>query len=391
MTPSAKREMRISAAILIAVLLLAFLPLPGGRARSALRSMRSPEPNRADRESQAAGYYVGLIDGGADSSRDELTMRLLGKTSDWKSFHEVDATRYLEGDFLQFELKPNLDETVFGRRFTTNARGLRDRPYPPTKAPRTFRIALLGSSMDMGWGVSTDATYENVLEDWLNVHAAKRGLPRRFEILNYAMAAYSPLHRLETFRRKVHADRPDLVLYSATMLDTRLLEIHLRNLLVDRLDIPYDFLRTALDEVDVSPGDNLGKGVLKAKLRPHLWPIADATVGELAARCRAEGLPLAMLVIPRVGQSDTPEARAPSVEKYAETAAKYGLPLLDLSATFDGRDPATIEIAAWDDHPNVLGHKLLFEALAHAFVDHAGLYQAIFGVPRPTDRETRPR
>ena len=38
-------------------------PIPAGwaRARSALDSARSPDLNRADRESSAGGYYEGLI------------------------------------------------------------------------------------------------------------------------------------------------------------------------------------------------------------------------------------------------------------------------------------------------------------------------------------------
>ena len=67
------------------------------------------------------------------------------------------------------------------------------------KPPGTFRIAVLGSSMDMGWGVTYQETYSHLLEDWLNAHAARRGLARRrFEVLNFAVAAYSPLQRLET-------------------------------------------------------------------------------------------------------------------------------------------------------------------------------------------------
>ena len=46
----------------------------------------------------------------------------------------------------------------------------------------------------------TDATYEDWLEEWLNARAAKIGLDRRFEVINFAMAAYGPTQRLERFR-----------------------------------------------------------------------------------------------------------------------------------------------------------------------------------------------
>ena len=47
-------------------------------------------------------------------------------------------------------------------------------------------------------------------------------------------------------------------------------------------------------------------------------------------------------------------------------AAHHAITTFDLSDTFDRDDPATLEIAAWDDHPNATGHERLFEALARA-------------------------
>ena len=270
MTSNSPRAMRASAAILIAALVVTFLPLPGSRSArvaSCTVAVARTEPRRP-RIARSGGYYAGLIEGSSDTGRDELTLSLLGKATEWKSFHQLDATRYLRGDILQFELKPNVHETMFGRAFTTNDQGLRDRSYAAvTKPEGTFRIALLGSSMDMGWGVGTDETYENRLEDWLNAHAAKRGLSRRFEVINFAMAAYSPIHRLETFRRKARDYQPDLVLYSATMLDSRLLEIHVRNLIVEGIDPQYPFLREAIAAMDIAPvrREGLDKDVLHRK------------------------------------------------------------------------------------------------------------------------------
>ena len=113
------------------------------------------------------------------------------------------------------------------------------------KPPRTFRIAVLGASMDMGWGVAYQETYAHRLERWLNQHSGRQGIDsdRRFEVLNFAVAAYSPLQRLETLRRKVLAFEPDLVIYSATTLDTRLMEIHLCEMLRKNVDLKYGFLR----------------------------------------------------------------------------------------------------------------------------------------------------
>jgi hypothetical protein len=389
--PTPLKPARVCFAQTAALLLLGLAPIPVGwaRARSVLESARSPALNRADREANAGGYYEGLIGAGdgPQAGGSDIAMRLLGKPAEWTRFHAANVCNPLpDQDFLQFELKPGLKRTLFGRPFTTNRDGMRDREYDVEKPEGVFRLAVLGSSIDMGWGIGTEETYVNLLEDWLNAHAAKRGSARRFEVLNFAVAAYSPLQRFESYRRKARRFRPDLVIYSATMLDNRLAEIHLCDLFRAHSDLEYDFVRAefvraGLTEEDVRTDAEdrlLHKEAVKRKLRPRYWPLYDATLGELAADCRSDGSALACVIIPRVGRADAPAARAESVARLRGIAAHHAVPLFDLSGTFDGQDPALFELASWDDHPNALGHRRLFLALSRALVDDADLYQTMF-------------
>jgi hypothetical protein len=288
-------------------------------------------------------------------------------------------------------LKPNVSRPVFGTRFTTNRFGLRDRSYTRDKPAGTFRIALLGSSIDMGWGVSTNQTYENSLEDWLNSTARSRRLDRRFEVLNFAVAAYGPLQRLESFERKAMPFQPDLILYSATMLDTRLLEIHLCNLLHGQVSLKYDFVRQAFERAGITAqdreldvwGDLAHKETIKQKLKPVLWDLTDATVAALAERARARGIPIAMLIVPRVGEGDSPGVRAETETRHAEIAQRHHIPLLNVSSTFDDLDPTHLKIAPADDHPNALGHQMLFRALAREIEKNASLKALLVDPPQP--------
>ena len=101
-------------------------------------------------------------------------------------------------------------------------------------------------------------------------------------------------------------------------------------------------------------------------------------MGAIAAECRAAGVPLVMVIIPRVGKSDVPAARAEPVARLKAIASHQGLTVFDLSDTFDSFDPGVIEIAAWDDHPNAIGHRRLFLALARAMVKDQELYRLLF-------------
>jgi GDSL-like Lipase/Acylhydrolase family len=373
--------------VTLSVLALGVLPLPGGLG-AARDAARSAELNLADNEAGAGGYYEGLIEGvePAKGTRSELALRLLGKPTEWVRFQAANVSRPTLRDFLQFDLRPDLDLDLFGHRFTTNSHGMRDREYPLAKPPKTFRIALLGSSIDMGWGVGDDQTYENLLEDWLNAHARLRGMSRRFEVLNFAVAAYGPLQRYALLSRKAEEFDPDLVIYSATMLDNRLLELHLTALLHLQVDPTYPFLRQALIDAGINDEDaRIGpdrqfvhKDVVKLKVRSHFWPILDATLDALARDCQSRDLPLVLLAIPRAGRIDSPTTRAGIMARLSGIAARLAVPLIDLTPAFDRFDPATIELAAWDDHPNALGHRRIFLGLARALVEQPGLYRALF-------------
>jgi hypothetical protein len=382
---------RIGIAKSLLLLVVALVPWPEDwvKVRSMIDSARSPELSRTDRDGPG-GYYEGLLAGaeGSESARGESSLRLIGKPSGWVRFQEADVVHYLEEDFLQFELKPSVQRSLFGQEFLTNAHGMHDDPVALEKPAGTFRIAVLGSSMDMGWGVKSSDTYINQLEDWLETHASRRGLSpeRGFEVLNFAVAAYSPMQRLDALRRKVLAFHPDLVIYSATTLDTRLMEIHLCEMLRKGVDLKYDFVRqaaalAAIDDDDVRVDAErrlVNKDRLKCKLRPFYWWLYDLTLGAIAAECRAAKVPLLVMVIPRVGKADAPSVRAEPVARLKAIAAHQGLTVLDLSDCFDQFDSATLEIAAWDDHPNATGHRRLFLALARALVKDPKLYQMLF-------------
>ena len=396
---SSIRAARLCFAKSLAILLLGLIPLPAGwvRARSAVDSARSNELNRTDREINAGGYYQGLI--GVDRARgglSELSLCLIGKPKGLGRPFADEVKQILEKDVLMFELRPNIDQVLIGEPFITNAFGMRDRPYTHKKPPNTYRIALLGSSIDTGWGVGTESMYLNEMEDWLNAHATKLGLKRRFEVLNFAVPAYSPIQRLETFRRKALAFDPDMVLYSATMLDTRLIEIHLCDMLECRVDVGYDFLREAIAKAGVNERDLRlnadekfrDKNAIKQKLRPHYWSIYGATLRQLAADCRSAGIPLASLIIPRVGKADAPDARAEAVAKLRELLGQYADAIFDLSGTFDDLDPADLEIGPLDDHPNALGHRRLFRALARGLVNDP-LYHTLFETAPPPGHDDR--
>ncbi len=375
-------------ALTLAVLVLGVIPLP--RALNAARqSAQSLELNRADREAGAGGYYEGLIEGAESpkGTRSELTLRLMGKPTEWVRFQAANVSRPTLHDFLQFDLWPDLDQPLFGHRFTTNRHGMRDRDYTIAKPHKTFRIALLGSSIDMGWGVGDGETYENLLEDWLNAHAKLKGIDRHYEVLNFAVPAYAPSQRYASLSRRAAAFSPDMVIYSATMLDARLLELHLSNLLMRKVDLTYPFVKDAIVETGITDEDIrtgpdhlfVHRDAAKTKIRARFWPIIDAIVGALASDCRSMDVPLVVIAIPRAGKADGPQAREASIARLTGIATRHATPLIDLTGSFDKFDASKVELTAWDDHPNAFGHRRIFLGLARGLIEQPGQYRTLFG------------
>jgi hypothetical protein len=164
------------------------------------------------------------------------------------------------------------------------------------------------------------------------------------------------------------------------------MEIHLCDLFRKRVDLKYEFLRDVLAQAGVCAddmrldrdGELLNKTGLKNKLRPFYWGLYDTTLGVIAAECRARDVPVLMVIVPRVGKSDSPGPRAEPVARLKAVAAHNGLAVLDLTSSFDHFDSAQLEIAAWDDHPNAKGHRRLFLSLARAVAQNPDLYQLLF-------------
>ncbi len=360
---------RVAATIAILAFGLIDLPISWGTVRVLKHAMKSPEIGR-----ESAGYYEGLL-GVSDSEADALKKSLVGEPTDWVHFTDSGVSQMHTDDILLFRLSPNVSRSLFGKTFTTNSLRMRDRPVAAEKPADVVRIALLGASMDMGWGVATEETYENRLEDWLNEQAKRNGDPRRFEILNFAVAAYSPTQRLESYRRFARKLKPDIVFYATTMLDSRLSEIHLCDVLNYKTDFSrFEHLTRVVAQSDYEPAklrrDPRGKWIDKNKFKSWLEPYRDGinheVLGDLARETRADGVELFCLIIPRAGRNDLPHLRAEGVETQKASARSHKVPVWDLTDSFDSEDPTKLALAAWDDHPNTRGHELIFRRLAES-------------------------
>ncbi|MBL0171644.1 MAG: hypothetical protein IPP90_13125 [Gemmatimonadaceae bacterium] len=73
-----------------------------------------------------------------------------------------------EASFLLRSLIPRTARASNGRTVSVNRWGMRDREFDLAKPPGTLRIALIGPSVAMGWGVSDFETFDELMEKALD-------------------------------------------------------------------------------------------------------------------------------------------------------------------------------------------------------------------------------
>jgi lysophospholipase L1-like esterase len=105
-----------------------------------------------------------------------------------------------------YTFRPNFRGTAFGVDLVTNAQGYRGPDWTETKAPGTFRVALLGDSHAFGYGVPFEDTVGEVLARALS---KRRGTP--CEVLNFGAPGYNAQRYLEVWQRCAAGYRPDVV------------------------------------------------------------------------------------------------------------------------------------------------------------------------------------
>src|SRR5207247_2663518 len=93
-------------------------------------------------------------------------------------------------DFLFNELQPSIAVLFHGAPFHTNRWGMRGKDYEMKPPPGTCRIALIGTSPELGSAVSDDQVWATVLEDHLNRENDRKKVAQ-YEILKFSVGGYS--------------------------------------------------------------------------------------------------------------------------------------------------------------------------------------------------------
>jgi lysophospholipase L1-like esterase len=378
--PAFLRELKVPLALLLALLGLVFI-----QARFERRAWFPADANRwisvmrwrEDWDAagfKAANYYEGLISSGADRLPPVL------RANGWKFFQvgwpALDRIlRRTHPDYLIYSMRPGAATSSPAGEIRVNSHGMVDREYSPAKPPRTWRIAFLGDSLARGLGVSTDARFESLLEDFLNRNASSANFDR-YEILNFSVSGYQLSQMLAVADDSARRFSPDVYLVGLTHQHvTEQWCDHLWTLHRAGRDLRYPLFRELALEARLSAREL--REDAQRRMRPYLARGVTGMLRILEERAARDGAALVVLLLPSVVDYRSVEHDFQSAR---QMLSETGVPLLDLSETFRGvSNFRALRVSEFDPHPNPAGQRMLFEMMLRRLREDPELRSAVLG------------
>lgn len=349
------RSVAINCALLLVIAALGMQSVQiqmGPQVATFLNSLKSGSLSRLDVAMLEKGYYENL--NRVERFNSQLWELYMNRPESWLDVVGTGLDRFT-GDFRYKELVPSFVSMSKHGKVSTNRWGMRDQDYAKVAGGQTFRIALLGASSVMGWGVADGETFEALLERRLNTERSGRPF-EKYEILNLAVPGYQPLHQLPMLD-KAFTFQPQAVMYVATGREATRAVSALVGATIGQVAIPYPELRAWVQDAAITA--ETSENIAMRRLLPLKEKVLAWTYEKIVQDCRQRNIIPIYVFLPQVNEGDWVE-ETPAILKIARQA---GFTVLDLSDVYKGRDINALRLAEWDNHPNAHAHGVVAQRL----------------------------
>jgi lysophospholipase L1-like esterase len=323
----------------------------------------------------------------------ELAARLLWEPPMAPSRLIPEALRSLPDLRTKVDLgQPNVRALNAGALYETNGAGFRGRDRTVAAPPGGYRIALIGDSFAMGWGVDEADTYAARLESSLT-----RQAHAPVEVLNFGLAGLDAVESVDRYHDLALAYDPDLVIYGYTLNDLEnafyrrsapnLGDVHavlmaspsyLWRVLAPRIgpfvEVLFAPYGTPLHELDDNYFHN-----------PQAWQTALAALDRLAETQRERGDCAVLLIHPQLHFLNALHPYQRHYDAIERAARERGFFVVRAVDDFLGRHDRDLWAAPDDAHPGPEAHAMLAQRLLHEL----SALPARCRVPPPSVRAAR--
>jgi len=266
---------------------------------------------------------------------------------------KLDMVKAADHREMVYDLRPQMEVMHTMVPFKTNSDGLRDKEYPIEKPENTFRVAVVGDSFVAAQGVRIEDAFHTLVEDELN--AASEG--RRYEFISFGVGGYTFRQHVAMLQHKASAYQPDLVLVGFCLSNDHNIrpekQYHEE---YQTLRAQKSFYRPFMLEQTYRSGMGRIRGMFKKReskpgFSDEQRAYVDEYMGAFAEYARKQEVPVAVIML---GLRQLP-LRVTAVR---ELATRHGLPSIDLSASFKGKNYEDFWVLPTDGHPNVEAHRI---------------------------------
>jgi lysophospholipase L1-like esterase len=276
----------------------------------------------------------------------------------WK--YARDVKQVAADPLIGHEHAPNRQAHLMGVDFRTNSHGLRDHEFSLERAPGKLRVAMLGDSLTVGWGVSVEATFAKRIE---RMYAAAG---TDAEVINFGVGNYNTVQEVQAFLADGRRYQPDVIVLNYFVNDAELLE---------PARSPSRLMRDCYACVFLAGrGDAVVRQFLGGKdwAQYYLslygngtnpgWLEAKAAIGRLAGAAKASGATLLIANLPEL--HDVKDYRFGRITDLVRQAAEEnGAAFVDVLPAMADQPSSKLWVTPPDPHPNAYANELIAKAL----------------------------
>jgi hypothetical protein len=315
------------------------------------------------RDALAVGDRLGAAEGAGRGYYESLTAVDEGAQQFWEAVRLSPIPYAYVGndpvrpvaDFRFRELIPSVHEKAYGVDFQTNRWGMRDREYDLATLPGTLRLALLGSSHSMGFGLESNDMFKYAVENQLNTKNKSDG---NFQILNFAVNGLGPLGQITVLQNRVPQFHPGVVLFVAHLEDYDWVNRDVPRALREHVPIPYEYLNDILKKTRVTGRTN--DSIAGDRLYPYNAQMLEFCYQQMVDQCKSIHAVPVFVYLPVPLELGMPRS---IMDQQLALARQAGCIVIDLSHIFDGRDVQSLILSEGMHHCNAKADAIIADAL----------------------------
>jgi hypothetical protein len=314
-------------------------------------TVREPRLNQRDQEVTLKGYYEPL-----------LTREVFARQFQEAMFD--DDENHLSKDYMMKvqDMRDSIYRpyySFFHRSIEVkiNRWSMRDKEYSLAKPANTYRFAILGTSIEMGWGVEFQNNFESLVEDKLN---RIRPNHKQFEILNFSRDGYSILENAKVCEVEAVRFQPDAVFIFVHGLseDYRIAQNLRKN----------DFWRQPNHELsEILPANIMrvqDNSEFQRLVTPKIKALEDWSIRKIASISSSHN------AIPVCLYLDTRPDTIGMEQIWSEKSKENGMLFINLHNALLEKDIHSLMLPPSNAHLNVEGHRVVADYLYQEILNH---------------------